>query len=173
MSRPSGHRYVALVAIAAASVGLAGLPSAAAAKVPNVCHITGITKAKAKKVMPGLGSIANVATETTTPPNIGAFCELIPKSIDKAALEVELWDASYFQQQVTAFTSGFKTQSLRHLGKGAVYGWPSGQKHNGNLLFKRGKYTVLIDTNSAGGPASAFPPMSVWLALAHDVYKHL
>jgi hypothetical protein len=41
-------------------------------------------------VQPELDTFSNVATETTTPPNIGAFCELIPKTVYKAALEVEL-----------------------------------------------------------------------------------
>lgn len=138
-----------------------------------ICHITGITKSLAKKVQPDFRELSNAATATTTPPNIGAFCELIPSTAYKAALEVELWGATYFQQQLAAFTAGLHKQSLRNLGKGAVYAYQTGASRNGSLLFEHGKYTVLIDTNAASGPSSAFPTMKQWLTLAHAVYKHL
>jgi hypothetical protein len=166
-------KRMAGAAIATGMIALVALPAAASAKVPNVCHITGITKALGKKVQPEFDTFSNVATETTTPPNIGAFCELIPKTVYKAALEVELWDATYFQQQLPAFTGGLHKQSLRNLGKGAVYAYQTGASRNGNLLFEHGKYMVLIDTNAASGASSAFPTMKQWLTLAHAIYKHL
>jgi len=159
--------------VAAAMSALVALPTVASAKVPNVCRITGITKSLGKKVEPDFWHFVNAATSTTDPPNLGAYCELVPNTVDKAALEVELWDATYFTQQVAAFTGGLHTVKLRNLGKGAVYAYQTGEKGNGNLLFEHGKYMVLLDTNAASGPASAFPSMNRWLTLAHAVYKHL
>jgi hypothetical protein len=145
----------------------------AAARPPNVCHITGISRAVAKTVFPKLAGVSASQTEApTTPPNFGV-CDVSPRSATVATLEVELWSASAFQQQTVAFTNNGKTQRLRGLGHGAFYSPVKGDKNDATLLFKRGAYTVLIDPTRIGGRSSDYPTEAQYVKLARAIYKHL
>jgi hypothetical protein len=162
---------------AVGAVLLAGLamwsPTGAAARTPNVCHITGITRAVAKKVFPKLAGVSASQTEAaTTPPNFGV-CDVTPRSATVAALEVELWSASAFPQQTVAFTNNGKVQRLRNLGHGAFYSPVKGNKNEATLLFKRGAYTVLIDPTRIGGRSSNYATEAQYVKLARAIYKHL
>jgi hypothetical protein len=170
----SGLSARGLCAVAVVLVGLAAVwsPSASAA-TPNACHITGITRSVAKKVFPKLSGVSASQTEApTTPPNFGV-CDITPNTPNVAALEVELWSASAFAQQTVAFTNTGKRQSLRGLGHGAFYSPVKGDKNDGNVLFERGAYTVLIDPTGIGGTSSDYPSESQYLTLARAIYKHL
>ncbi len=148
-------------------------PAGAAARTPNVCHITGVTRTVAKKIFPKLFSVsASQTAAPTTPPNFGV-CDLTPRSATVAALEVELWSASAFQQQTVTFTNNGKTQRLRGLGHGAFYSPVRGDKNEATLLFKRGAYTVLIDPTRIGGRSSNYPTEAQYIKLARAIYKHL
>lgn len=148
-------------------------PAAATAATPNVCHITGITRAVAKKVFPKLSSVSASQTEApTTPPNFGV-CDITPRTPNVASLEVELWSASAFQQQTVALTNSGKTQRLHGLGHGAFYSPVKGDKNDASLLFERGAYTVLIDPTRIGGTSADYPTENQYLTLARAIYKHL
>jgi hypothetical protein len=162
-------RIVALVVVAA--LACAAVP--ASAGVPNVCHITGVTRTLGKKIFKKLQGIGNYPTAATTPPNIGAYCAIIPAVAGKGDLVVDLWDKSYFTQQVTTLTGGLRVQKLNGLGKGAVYAYVKGKKNDGSVLFKRGHYTVYLSSNLLGAPNSAYPTENQFLILARAIYKHL
>jgi hypothetical protein len=159
-------------AVGAALVAPAALWAPAAADAaPNPCHITGITTAVGKKVFPQLQSITGGQTEApTTPPNFGS-CDVAPKNLP-TSLEVELWSAADFQTQSAQFDNG-KREALPSLGKGAFYSPVKGNKNAANLLFKRGKYTVLIYPSRIGGPSSDYPTEKQYVTLAQAVSKHL
>jgi hypothetical protein len=162
-------------AVGAVLAGLAAIGStpAAAAATPNVCRITGITRAVAKQVFPKLQSVSASQTEAaTTPPNFGV-CDITPKTAGVASLEVELWSATVFQQQTVTFTNSGKTQRLRRLGKGAFYSPVKGDKDDGSLIFKRGAYTILIYPSSIGGTSADYPNEAKYITLARAIYKHL
>jgi hypothetical protein len=89
------------------------------------------------------------------------------------ALEVELWSASAFAHQTVAFTNTGKPQPLRGLGHGAFYSPVKGNKNDGNVLFERGAYTVVIDPTRIGGPSADYPTEHQYVALARAIYKHL
>ena len=153
--------------------GTACSPATAAAATPNVCHITGVTRAVAKTVFPKLSGVSASQTETaTTPPNFGV-CDIAPDTLDAAALEVELWSASAFAQQTVTFANDGKRLALRGLGHGAFYSSVKGDTNEGNLLFERGAYTVLIDPTLIGGPRADYPTEHQYLTLARAIYKHL
>jgi hypothetical protein len=160
----------------AATLVLAGAvaaPAARAAATPNVCHITGITHALAKSVFPKLSGVSASQTEAaTTPPNFGV-CDVAPNTPPVASLEVELWSSSAFAQQTVAFTNDGKLQHLRGLGHGAIYSPVNGDRDDGNVLFTRGKYTVLIDPTAIGGSSADYPTEKQYLKLARAIYKHL
>jgi hypothetical protein len=146
---------------------------AVAAATPNVCHITGVTHAVAKKIFPKLAGVSASQTEAATnPPNFGV-CDVSPGLPGVAGLEVELWSASAFQQQTVAFTNTGKTQHLHGLGHGAFYSPVKGDKNEGNVLFKRGAYTVLIDPTAIGGTSANYPTEKQYLQLARAIHKHL
>jgi hypothetical protein len=173
-----GRRRHSMALAAALATVVAGFSAAAAtASVPNICHITGITKTVGRKVFPKLSSVSNLATQPTTPPNLGAYCELTPKyraGTYESSVDVELWSASVFSEQVTTFDQGGKNLKLHNLGHGAVYEEAKKDSGNGpNLLFERGAYTVLIDPASISIPARDFPSERQFLTLAHAIYKHL
>jgi hypothetical protein len=148
-------------------------PPAVSAATPNVCHITGITRAVAKKVFPKLATVSASQTEAaTSPPNFGV-CDITPHSSIVASLEVELWSASAFSQQTVAFTNTGKVQPLRHLGRGAFYSPVKGDKNDATLLFTRGAYTVLIDPTRIGGTSADYPTEKQYVTLAQAIYKHL
>jgi hypothetical protein len=148
-------------------------PSAVTAATPNVCHITGITRAVAKTVFPKLAGVSASQTEAaTTPPNFGV-CDIAPSGSKVAPLEVELWSAAAFPQQTVAFTDNGKTQPLRRLGHGAFYSPVKGDKNDATLLFKRGAYTVLIDPTRIGGTSADYPTETQYITLARAIYKHL
>jgi hypothetical protein len=148
-------------------------PASVAAATPNVCHITGVTHAVAKKIFPKLSGVSASQTEApTTPPNFGV-CDVAPGEPGVASLEVELWTASAFQQQTVAFTNTGKLQRLRGLGHGAFYSSVKGDKNDGNVLFTRGAYTVLIDPTAIGGTSADYPTEKQYIKLARAIYKHL
>jgi hypothetical protein len=148
-------------------------PSAVTAATPNVCRITGITRAVAKTVFPNLASVSASQTQApTTPPNFGV-CDVTPRAASVASLEVELWSASVFQQQTVAFTNSGKVQALRRLGRGAFYSPLKGDKNDATLLFRRGAYTVLIDPTRIGGTSVDYPAEKQYVRLAQAIYKHL
>ena len=154
-------------------VGVIWAPPAVTAATPNVCHITGVTRAVAKKVFPKLAGVSASQTEAaTTPPNFGV-CDVTPRAPKVASLEVELWRATVFQQQAVAFTNSGKVQPLRGLGKGAFYSPVKGDKNDACLLFKRGAYTVLIDPTAIGGTSADYPNQKQYITLARAIYKHL
>ena len=127
----------------------------------------------AKTVFPKLAGVsASQTAAQTTPPNLGV-CDVTPAVANVAALEVELWSASVFSQQTVAFTNTGKVQPLRRLGRGAFYSPVKGDKNEANLLFKRGAYTVLLDTTRIGGPSADFPTEKQYITLARAIYKHL
>jgi hypothetical protein len=170
--RPSALR---LSAAAAALVMMTAIcsPSAVTAATPNVCHITGITRAVAKTVFPKLARVSASQTEApTSPPNFGV-CDITPRAETIASLEVELWSASVFHQQTVAFTDSGKLQHLRGLGAGAFYSPVKGDKNDATLLFKRGAYTVLIDPTRIGGTSADYPAEKQYIRLAQAIYKHL
>jgi hypothetical protein len=169
---PSGPRFCAA---AATLVTLAAIwsPSAVAAATPNVCHITGITRAVAKTVFPKLHSVSAGQTQApTNPPNFGV-CDVTPATAQVASLEVELWSASAFAQQTVTFTNNGKVQRLRRLGHGAFYSPVKGNKNEATVLFERGAYTVLIDPTRIGGPSADYPTEKQYVTLARAIYKHL
>jgi hypothetical protein len=169
---PSARRVGAVGAVLAALVAV-GSPPAVTAATPNVCRITGITRAVAKKVFPKLSGVSASQTEApTTPPNFGV-CDITPGTPHVASLEVELWSASVFQQQTGAFTNSGRTQRLRRLGPGAFYSPVKGDKNDASLLFKRGAYTVLIDPTAIGGTSADYPAEARYITLARAIYKHL
>jgi hypothetical protein len=169
--RPSAPRFGAAFAVLV-MVGAIGSPSAVTAATPNVCHITGITRAVAKTVFPKLAGVSASQTEApTTPPNFGV-CDLTPRT-SIASLEVELWSASVFQQQTAAFTDSGQLQHLRGLGHGAFYSPVKGDKNDATLLFLRGAYTVLIDPTRIGGTSADYPAEKQYIKLAQAIYKHL
>jgi hypothetical protein len=146
---------------------------AATAATPNVCHVTGITRAVAKKVFPKLQGVSASQTQApTTPPNFGV-CDVTPREAGVASLEVELWSASVFQQQTVAFTNSGKVQRLPRLGHGAFYSPVKGDKNDATVLFTRGAYTVLIDPTQIGGTSANYPQEKQYLTLAEAIYKHL
>jgi hypothetical protein len=148
-------------------------PSAVTAATPNVCHITGITRAVADTIFPRFASVSASQTEApTTPPNFGV-CDITPRAGSVASLEVELWSASVFQQQTVAFTNTGKVQRLRRLGHGAFYSPVKGDKNDATLLFTRGAYTVLIDPTRIGGTSADYPAEKQYITLARAIYKHL
>jgi hypothetical protein len=100
-------------------------------------------------------------------------CDITPGTPNTSALEVELWSASAFAQQTVAFTNTGKPQRLRGLGHGAFYSPVKGDKNDGNVLFERGAYTVLIDPTQLGGPSADYPTEQQYLTLARAIYKHL
>jgi hypothetical protein len=166
-ARQLGVVGMTLVALAAISA-----PPIDAAATPNVCHITGVTRAVAKSVFPKLQGVSAGQTQAaTTPPNFGV-CDVTPKS-SIAALEVELWSASAFAQQTTQFTNDGTTVSLPQLGHGAFYSSVKGDKNDGNVLFKRGIYTILIDPTHIGGTSADYPTEKQYVRLALAIYKHL
>jgi hypothetical protein len=145
----------------------------AVAAAPNVCHITGINRAVAKKVFPKLSGVsASQTEEPTTPPNFGV-CDVTPRFSRVASLEVELWSASVFAQQTVAFTNSGKVQRLRGLGRGAFYSPVKGDKNDATLLFKRGAYSVLIDPTAIGGTSADYPTENQYVTLARAIYEHL
>jgi hypothetical protein len=82
-----------------------GLPAAGAAASPNVCHITGVTRAVAKSVFPKLSGVSASQTQAaTTPPNLGVR-DVTPNTPPVTSLKVELWSSSVFAQQTVAFTN--------------------------------------------------------------------
>jgi len=165
------QRLLTLGAVAVALGALSG-PAFGAAAGLNVCHVTGITRSVAKKVFPRLGGVGASQTEAeTTPPNFGV-CAITPKS-NVASLEVELWSASVFAQQSLAFTNNGRTQKLTGLGPGAFHSPVKGDDNDGNLLFQRGPYTVLIDNSRIGGTSAGYPAEKQYLTLARAIYKHL
>lgn len=169
--RPRGAGALAL-ALATLSVAIWS-PTAVTAATPNVCHITGITRAVAKKVFPKLSSVAASQTEApTTPPNFGV-CDITPATSNVSSLEIELWSASAFQQQTVTFTNTGRTQRLHGLGHGAFYSPVKGDKNEANLLFTRGAYTVLIDPTGIGGTNANYPAEKKYITLARAIYKHL
>jgi hypothetical protein len=154
-------------------VAVVWAPPAVTAATPNVCHITGITRAVARTVFPQLAGVsASQSQAPTTPPNFGV-CEITPRPANVASLEVELWSASVFQRQTVALTNSGKVQPLRRLGHGAFYSPVKGDKNDATVLFKRGAYTVLIDPNRIGGTSADYPTEKQYLTLAQAVYKHL
>jgi hypothetical protein len=159
---------------AALIVAAAFGPSAArAAGTPNVCHITGVTHAVAKSVFPKLSGVSASQTEAaTTPPNFGV-CDVTPNTPPVASLEVELWSSSVFAQQTVAFTNDGKVQRLHGLGHGAIYSPVKTDRDEGDVLFTRGKYTVLIDPTAIGGSSADYPTEKQYLELARAIYKHL
>jgi hypothetical protein len=164
-----------LCAVGTALVALAVIwaPPTIAAATPNVCHITGITRAVAKTVFPKLQGVGASQTQApTTPPNFG-ICDITPKSPNVASLEVELWSASVFAQQTVTFTNDGTTGSLPALGHGAFYSPVKGDKNDGNLLFKRGAYTVLINPTRIGGTSADYPIEKQYVRLALAIYKHM
>jgi hypothetical protein len=170
--RPSSSR-LGVAGAALVMVTAFWSPSDVTAATPNVCHITGITRAVAKTVFPKLASLSASQTQApTSPPNFGV-CEISPRAENVASLEVELWSASVFQQQTVAFTNAGKVQPLRRLGHGAFYSPVKGDKNDATLLFKRGAYTVLIDPTRIGGTSADYPAEKQYLTLAQAVYKHL
>jgi hypothetical protein len=169
--RPSAPRFCAA---GAALVMLAAIwsPAVGTAATPNVCHITGITRAVAKTVFSKLHSVSASQTQApTNPPNFGV-CDITPAT-NVASLEVELWSASAFAQQTVAFTNSGKVQQLRRLGHGAFYSPVKGDKNDATVLFKRGAYTVLIDPTRIGGTSSDYPTEKQYVTLARAIYKHL
>jgi hypothetical protein len=163
-------RVLAAALVAPAAFGLA---AAGADASPNVCHITGVTRAVAKSVFPKLSGVSASQTEAaTTPPNFGV-CDVTPNTPPVASLEVELWSSTVFAQQTVAFTNDGKLQHLRGLGHGAFYSSVKGDLDDGNVLFTRGKYTVLIDPTAIGGSSADFPTEKQYLELARAIYKHL
>jgi hypothetical protein len=168
----SAWRFWAAGAAVLALVAVWSTPSVSAA-TPNVCHITGITRTVAKKVFPRLSGVsASQTEEPTTPPNFGV-CDVTPKPPAVTSLEVELWSSSAFAQQTVTFTNTGKLQRLRGLGHGAFYSPVKGDKNEGNVLFERGAYTVLVDPNRIGGTSSLYPTEKQYLTLARAIYKHL
>jgi hypothetical protein len=164
-----------LCAVGAAALALAAVwsPLAVSAATPNVCHITGVTRAVAKKVFPKLSGVsASQTEEPTTPPNFGV-CDVTPRPPAVTSLEVELWSASAFQQQTVTFTNSGKLQRLRGLGHSAFYSPVKGNKNEGNVLFERGAYTVLIDPTRIGGTSALYPTEKQYVTLARAIYKHL
>lgn len=168
---PSAWRSVAVGAVLVTLFAISS--PAPAAATPNVCHITGITRAVAKKVFPKLSGVSASQTEApTTPPNFGV-CDITPHTPEVASLEVELWSASAFPQQTVAFTNNGKTQRLHGLGHGAFYSPVRGDKNDASVLFERGAYTVLIDPTRIGGTSADYPAEKQYLTLARAIYKHL
>jgi hypothetical protein len=166
-------RRACVAGTALVALGVVGSPAAANAATPNVCHITGITRAVAKKVFPKLSGVSASQTEAaTTPPNFGV-CDVAPGTPGIAALEVELWSSSVFAQQTVTFTNSGKKQFLRGLGRGAFYSYVKGDKNDGNVLFQRGAYTVLIDPTAIGGTSRDYPTEKQYVTLARAIYKHL
>ena len=148
-------------------------PSVTSAATPNACQITGITRAVAKNVFPKLHAVSASQTEApTTPPNFGV-CAITSATPNESSLEVELWSASVFEQQTVAFTNSGKAQPLSGLGAGAFYSPVQGDKNDGNLLFERGEYTVLINPSAIGGTSADYPSEKQYVALARAIYKHL
>jgi hypothetical protein len=147
-------------------------PAVVSAATPNVCHITGVNRSVAKKVFPKLSGVSASQTQAqTSPPNLGV-CDITPRT-NVASLEVELWSASVFQQQIVTFTNNGKTQRLHGLGHGAFYSPVKGDKNDASLLFKRGAYTILIDPTRIGGTSADYPTENQYLKLARAIYKHL
>jgi hypothetical protein len=151
------------------------LPATAAA-APNVCRITGMTHAVGKQVFPELSGIgASQTEEQTTPPNLG-ICSIAAKNIE-SGLNVELWPAADFETQAPKFdyhaSKEGKTVRLHSLGKGAYYSWVTGNINEANVLFGRGKYTVVITPTRIGGTPNLYPTKKQYLLLAHAIYEHL
>jgi hypothetical protein len=168
--RPLSMRRICGAGITAVAAGAIWLPATAGA-APNVCHIAGITPAVGKMVFPQFAGISGGQTpEATTPPNFG-YCDVSAKNLP-TALSVELWSASVFKQQATTFDNG-KRERLPSLGKGAYYSPVAGNKNEANLIFVRGKYTVLIDPTHTGGASSLYPTKKQYVTLAHAIFKHL
>jgi hypothetical protein len=169
---PSAPRFGAAAAALVMAAAIWSPPDLTAA-TPNVCHITGITRAVAKRVFPKLAGVSASHTQApTTPPNFGV-CDITPRAANVAALEVELWSASAFAQQTVAFTNTGKVQPLRRLGHGAFYSPVKGDKNDATLLFTRGAYTVLIDPTRIGGTSADYPAEKQYVTLAQAIYKHL
>jgi hypothetical protein len=148
-------------------------PAVGTAATPNVCRITGITRAVARTVFSKLQSVSASQTQApTNPPNFGV-CDITPATPNVASLEVELWSASAFTQQTVAFTNSGKVQRLRRLGRGAFYSPVKGDKNDATVLFKRGAYTVLIDPTRIGGTSADYPSEKQYVTLARAIYKHL
>jgi hypothetical protein len=169
--RRFGAGSAVLAALLVAPAAPAGATTARSSAV-NVCHATGISRAVAKKIFPKLQSVSAGQTEaTTTPPNFGV-CEIVARNII-SSLGVELWSASAFKQQTVTFTNDGKLQRLSGLGHGAFYSPVRGDKNDGNVLFERGAYTVLIYPNMIGGTSRDYPTEKQYVALARAIYKHL
>ena len=68
---------------------------------------------------------------------------------------------------------GLKATPLRHLGKGALF------VHDAHpadvaIVFKRGRYAVLLTSIEAGGvAANHYPTEKMYLTIAHAVFAHL
>jgi hypothetical protein len=162
-------------ATGAALVMLAAIwsPAVGTAATPNVCHITGITRAVAKTVFPKLHSVSASQTQAPTNPTNFGVCDIAPATAQVAPLEVELWSASAFAQQTVAFTNSGKVHRLRRLGHGAFYSPVKGDKNDATVLFERGAYTVLIDPTRIGGTSADYPTGKQYVTLARAIYKHL
>ena len=115
---------------------------------------------------------ASQTEAATTPPNFGV-CDITPNTQTVSSLEVELWSASAFAEQTVAFTNDGGKQPLRGLGHGAFYSPVEGDKNDGNVLFRRGAYTVLIDPTRTGGTSADYPTEKQYLTIARAIYKHL
>jgi hypothetical protein len=149
--------------------------SATATAVPNICTITGVNKQVAAAVL-GKGSVfGNSATMApTSPPNLGAYCSIGPGTgSTPSSLEVELYAAQAFPTLAGSYERGSTRKTLRGLGSGAVY-LLSGDHNIDVVLFKTGKYTVLIDNSAfGGGSPSSYPTEREYLALAQAIHARL
>jgi hypothetical protein len=174
VSTVSHRRSSGLAAVVLCACALGVASSAAASSVPNVCRITGITKAVARSVFPKFQGPSNVPNAAqTTPPNLGATCDIAPNVAGASALEVELWSATVFSQQVLAFKGSGHVQHLHHLGAGAVWEPDKLLHDEANVVFRRGKYTVLIGPGSIGGSEAEYPTEAQYIKLADAIFHHL
>jgi hypothetical protein len=164
--------------VAAVAVTSGSAPGIArAASVPNACRLLHVTRSLAAKVYGTKGDVFSEATSGGTPANLGSACEVnqgIGARHFIGGINVEPYAASQYSALVATYrTPGLKATPLRHLGKGALF------VHNAHpaddaVVFKRGRYAVLLTSIEAGGvAANHYPTEKMYLTIAHAVYGHL
>lgn len=167
-----------VVCAATAAVTFGATPATApAAGVPNACRLLHITRSLADQVYGAKADVFSSATMGGSPPNLGAACEVnqgIGARHFIGGINAEPYAASQYSALVAAYrTPGVKASSLRHLGKGALWVHDADPADDA-VVFKRGKYAVLLTSIEAGGvAANHYPTEKMYLTIAHAVFGHL
>ena len=150
---------------------------ARAAGVPNACRLLHITRGLASKVYGAKADVLNSATTGGAPPNLGAACE-VSQGIGArhfiGGINAEPCAASQYSALVAAYRSpGLKATPLRLLGNGALFVHDAHPTDDA-IVFKRGRYSVLLTSIEAGGvAANHYPTEKMYLTIAHAVFAHL